>query len=106
MVRKGKETAQAEGAEPVLTVTAQQSRFHTDASDAPVSKEILVKDLSISIGNKEIISHATLHLQEGRHYVLVGRNGTGKSSVFASPGLRRRDSTRILGQEPPADMIF
>lgn len=37
-----------------ITVTAQQSRFHTDAVDVPVSKEIRVKDLSISIGQREI----------------------------------------------------
>lgn len=83
MVRKGKDAATATGSEasePTLTVTAQQSRFHTDAVDAPVSKEILVKDLSISIGQRELLSHAELHLQEGKHYVLVGRNGTGKSS--------------------------
>lgn len=68
-------------AEPTLQVTAQQSRFHTDAIDGvPASKEILVKDLSISLGQKELLSHAELFLKEGSHYVLVGRNGVGKSS--------------------------
>ena len=41
----------------------------------------MVKDLSISVANRELLSHAELHLQQGKHYVLVGRNGTGKSSM-------------------------
>lgn len=84
MVRKGKEKAAAKqgGAlgEGQLYVTEQQSRYALDAVDAPNSKEVLVKDLSISIGKKEILRNAEIHLEEGRHYVLVGRNGTGKSS--------------------------
>ncbi|KAJ9667368.1 hypothetical protein H2201_002569 [Coniosporium apollinis] len=87
-----------------ITVTAQQSRFHTDAVDLPVSKEILVKDLSISIGQREILSHAELHLQEGRHYALVGRNGTGKSTLLKAvaegmvPGIPWSLRILLLGQ--------
>lgn len=63
----------------VLNVTAQQSRFHAQKQEY-TSTEITVKDLSITIGNHEILSHADLQLHPGRHYVLVGRNGVGKSS--------------------------
>jgi ATP-binding cassette, subfamily F, member 3 len=63
-----------------LTVSAQQSRFHF--IDAPASKEILVKDLCIAIQQRELLSHAELFLKEGQHYVLVGRNGTGKSTLL------------------------
>ena len=63
----------------VLNVTAQQSRFHAQKQES-ASTEITVKDLSITIGNLEILSHAELQLHPGRHYVLVGRNGVGKSS--------------------------
>ncbi|OJD36579.1 abc transporter domain-containing protein [Diplodia corticola] len=87
MVRKGKEkvtgkqgaTAVGEGQ---LYVTSQQSRYALDAVDAPNSKEVLVKDLSISIGKKEVLRNAEIHLEEGRHYVLAGRNGTGKSTIL------------------------
>jgi ABC-type uncharacterized transport system fused permease/ATPase subunit len=65
---------------PNVIITAQQSRFHVDADDAPTTKEVLIKDLSIGIGTNELLSHAEVHLQEGGRYVLVGRNGTGKSS--------------------------
>jgi ATP-binding cassette subfamily F protein 3 len=63
----------------VLNVTAQQSRFHAQKQES-TSTEITVKDLSITVGNHEILSHAELQLHPGRHYVLVGRNGVGKSS--------------------------
>ena len=29
----------------------------------------------------EILSHAELRLKAGAHYALIGRNGTGKSSM-------------------------
>lgn len=63
----------------VLNVTAQQSRFHAQKQES-TSTEITVRDLSIAIGTREILSHADLQLHPGRHYVLVGRNGVGKSS--------------------------
>lgn len=104
MVRKGKEATTAPIEEHpgggYISVTAQQSRYALDAVDTPASKEILVKDLSISVSNREILSHATLHLVESRHYVLVGRNGTGKSTLLKAindglvPGIPW--STRIL----------
>jgi ATP-binding cassette subfamily F protein 3 len=74
--------AAVEGAELAIQVTAQQSRFHTDATDAPTSKEILIKDLSISVGERELLNRTELFLKEGGHYVLIGRNGVGKSSRF------------------------
>jgi ATP-binding cassette subfamily F protein 3 len=75
-----RKTGASEDDAPVIQVTAQQSRFHTEAVDVPASKEILVKNLTIQIGQKELLSGAELFLKEGGHYVLVGRNGVGKSS--------------------------
>lgn len=89
-----------------LQVTAQQSRFHTDllSYDAPSTKEILVKNLSISLGQKEILSGANLHLKDGCHYVLVGRNGVGKSTLLKAiaeghlPGIPWLLDILVLGQ--------
>ena len=68
---------------PALTVTAQQSRFHVDLEqDNATGREVVVKDLSISLGERELLSHTNLSLQPGRHYVLVGRNGVGKSTLL------------------------
>lgn len=46
----------------------------------------MIKDLSISVSNRELLSRTTLHLVEARHYVLVGRNGTGKSTLLKAIG--------------------
>ena len=87
-----------------LVITAQQSRFHLDAVDAPSSKEIWVKDLSISIGQKEILNRAELRFKECAHYVLVGRNGTGKSTILKAiaeqriPGIPWSTKVLLLGQ--------
>ncbi|KAF8077817.1 ABC transporter ATP-binding protein uup-1 [Lyophyllum atratum] len=87
-----------------LVVSAQQSRFHVDASDAPSSKEIDIKDLTLSIGGRDLLLHATLTLRENCHYVLVGRNGTGKSTLLRTlaegriPGVPWSLHMLLLGQ--------
>nr|POE87815.1 abc transporter f family member 3 [Quercus suber] len=96
--------AHAASGEPKISVTAQQSRFHTDAEDSTPAKEIIVKDLNINIGERELLSHADLNLQPGRHYVLVGRNGVGKSTLLTAigtglvPGLPQALRILLLGQ--------
>ncbi|KAL2035141.1 hypothetical protein VTO58DRAFT_101058 [Aureobasidium pullulans] len=88
----------------VLNVTAQQSRFHAQIKQQSASTEITVKDLSITIGNHEILSHAELQLQPGRHYVLIGRNGVGKSTLLRAiadglvPGISAPVRVLLLGQ--------
>ena len=95
-------------------VSVQQSRFHADAVDAPESKEIDIKDLTLSIGSMEILEHANLRLQEGVHYVFHGRNGTGKSTILKAlaerriPGIASNLRVLLLGQttissDVPAD---
>jgi ATPase subunit of ABC transporter with duplicated ATPase domains len=64
----------------------------------------VVKDLSISIGNKELLSHANLQLQRGRKYILHGRNGIGKSTLLRAiatdqiPNIPRGVKVLLLGQ--------
>ncbi|WPG99768.1 putative AAA+ ATPase domain, ABC transporter, P-loop containing nucleoside triphosphate hydrolase [Acrodontium crateriforme] len=104
MPKKSKDSETQASSSGKLTVTDQQSRFHTEAADHSNLKEIIVKDLSISIGNREILSHADLQLQTGRHYVLVGRNGTGKSTLLHAiatdqiPSIPRTVQVLLLGQ--------
>ncbi|KAF2713971.1 P-loop containing nucleoside triphosphate hydrolase protein [Pleomassaria siparia CBS 279.74] len=90
-----------------IVVTAQQSRYALDAIDAPASKEpskILIKDLTISVSTRQLLTHTTLHLVESRHYVLVGRNGTGKSTPLKAigagliPGIPSSTRILLLGQ--------
>jgi ATP-binding cassette subfamily F protein 3 len=114
MVRKGKDTRLVAEEHPGgghIVVTAQQSRYALDAVDAPASKEILIKDLSISVANKELLNRTTLHLVEARHYVLVGRNGTGKSTLLKAigdgliPGIPWSTQILLLGQTREIDSI-
>ncbi|KAF2670340.1 ABC transporter ATP-binding protein uup-1 [Microthyrium microscopicum] len=87
-----------------LQITAQQSRYAVDAIDAPATKEILIKDLTISVGQRELISRATLHLVEGFKYVLIGRNGEGKTTMLRAlaqqlvPGVPLNLRILLLGQ--------
>ncbi|CCX07847.1 Similar to ATP-binding cassette sub-family F member 3; acc. no. Q66H39 [Pyronema omphalodes CBS 100304] len=75
-------------AEPALVVTSQQSRFHTasEASESFTTKDLDIQTLNIAIGNKEILVDATLKLQYGVRYALVGRNGVGKSTLLKAIG--------------------
>ncbi|GAA6058948.1 hypothetical protein JCM10212_002900 [Sporobolomyces blumeae] len=85
-------------ASPGIHCSSQQSRFHTETLDT--SREIDLKDVSISIGERELVSGAHLRLKDGVKYALVGRNGTGKSTVLTAladkliPGIN--PSIRIL----------
>jgi ATP-binding cassette subfamily F protein 3 len=64
----------------------------------------MIKDLSISVSNRELLSRTKLHLVEARHYVLVGRNGTGKSTLLKAlgdgliPGIPWSTRILLLGQ--------
>ena len=62
-----------------ILATSQQSRFHTETLD-PNSTDVDLKDVTISIGNKELITDSRLKLKEGVRYALVGRCGTNLSS--------------------------
>ncbi|KAF3912046.1 hypothetical protein ABW21_db0201461 [Orbilia brochopaga] len=81
---KGKASAKATSAVEAgrIIVTAQQSRFHVDADLSAASREIDIKDLSISISSRDLLQNAHLRLLEGNRYVLLGRNGTGKSTLL------------------------
>ena len=87
-----------------IVVTAQQSRFHIDASDVPNSREIDIKDIAVGINGRELLNGAHLRLKHGVHYVLVGRNGTEKSTLLKAlaeervPGVPMNLQCVLLGQ--------
>ncbi|BGP31559.1 hypothetical protein JCM10296v2_003331 [Rhodotorula toruloides] len=82
--------------------SSQQSRFHTETLDT--SSEIDLKDVFISIGERELVSGAHLRLKDGVKYALVGRNGTGKSTVLTAladkliPGINPNLRILLLSQ--------
>lgn len=44
---------------------------------------IEIKNLSLQRGNKQLLNNASLTIYPGQHIGLIGKNGTGKSSLFA-----------------------
>lgn len=87
-----------------LTVSSQQSRFHANASATACNKQVIVRDLCITIGQRDLLTNAELNLQPARHYVLIGRNGTGKSTLLTAigtglvPGIAPSTKVLLLGQ--------
>ena len=60
-----------------IVATTQQSRFHTETLDT-YCEDVDLKQLTLTAGDKELLSDADLRLFSGVHYGLVGANGTGK----------------------------
>ncbi|KAL2613889.1 hypothetical protein R1flu_025581 [Riccia fluitans] len=55
---------------------------HGGVGEGNVPKDIRLENFSISLGGKELINSATVTLAYGRRYGLVGRNGTGKTTLL------------------------
>ncbi|XP_078440145.1 general control non-repressible 3 [Wolffia australiana] len=54
-------------------------------------KDIHLENFTVSVGGRDLISDASLTLSFGRHYGLVGRNGTGKTSLLRHMALHAID---------------
>ena len=67
-----------------IQATSQQTRFNI--LDNTNAKEIDLHGVNISIGKKEILSDTHLKLANGVHYILIGRNGVGKSTLLRAIG--------------------
>lgn len=62
-----------------------------------MSTAVSVRDLRLTAGRRVVLDNLSLHLGGGRIYGLIGRNGSGKSSLMAVlAGLRRPDSGTVL----------
>lgn len=72
---------------PNFSATSQTTRFHTTNTVA-VSKLIDIADISMSIGQKDLLAGAHLQLTAGTRYGLIGRNGVGKSMLLRSLAYR------------------
>ncbi|EGX93321.1 ABC transporter, putative [Cordyceps militaris CM01] len=123
-------TSMASESVATILCTSKQTRFHIDTANY---RQLDIEGVNITIvgGSKsgasakgkskarseglEILSGAKLRLQEGRRYALVGRNGTGKSTLLKAiaekliPGIPEQARIAILQQtklndgEPPKD---
>ena len=70
---------------PLISALSQESRFHLDTTDTG-SLEIDLKTVSLTLAGRDLLSDAHLRLKAGVHYGLVGRNGTGKSTLLTAIG--------------------
>ncbi|GAB4834613.1 ATP-binding cassette sub- F member 3 [Ancistrocladus abbreviatus] len=53
-----------------------------DESDGPAIRDIHLENFNISVGGRDLIVDGLVTLSYGRHYGLVGRNGTGKTTFL------------------------
>ncbi|KAF5195823.1 Abc transporter f family member [Thalictrum thalictroides] len=61
---------------PVVSVN------HDNSAEGSTVKDIHMENFSVSIGGRELIVDGAVTLSFGRHYGLVGRNGTGKTTFL------------------------
>ncbi|XP_008778513.1 ABC transporter F family member 3 [Phoenix dactylifera] len=60
---------------PVISV------YH-GGNEGPAVRDIHMENFTVSVGGRDLIKDASVTLSFGRHYGLVGRNGTGKTSFL------------------------
>ncbi|XP_020582440.1 ABC transporter F family member 3 isoform X1 [Phalaenopsis equestris] len=53
-----------------------------DSDSGAAIKDIHMENFTVSVGGRDLIKDCTVTLSFGRHYGLVGRNGTGKTSFL------------------------
>ncbi|XP_028774679.1 ABC transporter F family member 3 [Neltuma alba] len=53
-----------------------------DNSGGPAVKDIHMENFNISVGGRDLIEEGSITLSFGRHYGLIGRNGTGKTTFL------------------------
>ena len=75
---------------------------------------LTVRDLTVEIGGKTIVSGASFDVRPGDKVGLVGRNGAGKTTLFRSLGgatrpkngkVQRAEATGYLSQDPRSDSV-
>ncbi|XP_022736612.1 ABC transporter F family member 3 [Durio zibethinus] len=53
-----------------------------DAGGGPAVRDIHMENFNVSVGGRDLIVDGSVTLSFGRHYGLVGRNGTGKTTFL------------------------
>ncbi|KAH7107697.1 P-loop containing nucleoside triphosphate hydrolase protein [Auriculariales sp. MPI-PUGE-AT-0066] len=64
-----------------ITATSQTSRFHVDVITT-LSQELDLKQVTVAVGDVELLQDAHLRIKAGVRYGLIGRNGEGKSTLL------------------------
>lgn len=62
-----------------------------------MEEKLIVKDLCVAYGNKEVLNNVNLEIEKGEFTVLLGLNGAGKTTLLKSiVGLAKISSGEIL----------
>ncbi|CAK9310878.1 unnamed protein product [Citrullus colocynthis] len=87
--RKRKEERQREAQYQVHLAEMEAARagmpvvcVNHDSGTGPAVKDIHMENFNISVGGRDLIVDGTVTLSFGRHYGLIGRNGTGKTTFL------------------------
>ncbi|KAJ3689153.1 hypothetical protein LUZ61_018317 [Rhynchospora tenuis] len=64
---------------------------HDGGGGGPAIRDIHMENFSVTVGGRDLISDASITLSYGRHYGLVGRNGTGKTSFLRAMAMHAID---------------
>ncbi|ODO05526.1 hypothetical protein I350_04577 [Cryptococcus amylolentus CBS 6273] len=67
-----------------IEARAQQSRFHAATLNSTSALDIDLQDVDLTVGERELVSGARVHLKSEVKYGLVGRNETGKSTLLVA----------------------
>uniref|UniRef100_A0A0D9VMX6 ABC transporter domain-containing protein n=1 Tax=Leersia perrieri TaxID=77586 RepID=A0A0D9VMX6_9ORYZ len=60
-------------------------------SGGPAVRDIHMENFNVTVGGRDLIQECTITLAFGRHYGLVGRNGTGKTSFLRAMAMHAID---------------
>ncbi|KAM0852648.1 hypothetical protein ACQ4PT_051617 [Festuca glaucescens] len=99
---KRKEDRQREGWNAPVYVN------HSNVGGSTI-RDIHMQNFSVTVGGRDLIQDQTLTLAFGRHYGLIGRNGTGKTSLlramaqYAIDGIPRNCQILHVEQEVTGD---
>ncbi|KNE67275.1 hypothetical protein AMAG_12341 [Allomyces macrogynus ATCC 38327] len=77
----------SDGAGPRVVATSQVSRFHTESIDTD-PRDVLLDGVHLTVDRSDLLVDTRLVLRLGRHYALLGRNGTGKSTLMRAIATR------------------
>lgn len=61
---------------------ATRKEFVTKEDYPQVIEKLSYKDVSFSIGEKQIINNFSFEFEKGKKYLIIGKNGAGKSTLF------------------------
>ena len=61
---------------------AARKGFVTKEDCPQVIEKLSYKDVSFSIGEKQIINNFSFEFEKGKKYLIIGKNGAGKSTLF------------------------